>query len=145
MTPGGAARASSLAWAAAMNRPPSSIPPGPGPAAFCVALAPGERRGEARRRTRLRVGRALDGEGRFLCEATIADLSATGARLRLVDPAALPETLWLYDEAGRRAALARVARRGDGEAGLTLDRWRALDELEPATRRRLEAPYYAAR
>jgi hypothetical protein len=136
----GAVRASLPASGDAMSSDLSPAPP-----AFCVSLAPRERRGDARRRTRLRVGRALDGEGRFVCEATIVDLSAHGARLRLSDPAALPATLWLYDESEKRAALARVVRRGAGEAGLALDRWRALEELTPATRRRLEAPYFGAR
>lgn len=93
---------------------------------------------------RLRAGRALDGEGRFLCDAIILDLSPCGARLRLADPARLPHTLWLFDEAGRRAAFARVVRRTAVEAGLAVCEWRALESLPPATRRRLEAPYYAA-
>lgn len=102
-----------------------------------------ERRGAPRRRARLRVGRALDGAGRFLCEATIIDLSAQGARLRLADPAALPASLWLYDEARGEAARARVARRGAGEVGLSLEAWLPLDQLPATTRRRLAAPYYA--
>ncbi|QLP96632.1 MAG: PilZ domain-containing protein [Rhodoblastus sp.] len=121
-----------------------SDPPAPAQAAFSVAFAGGERRGGARRRVRLRVGRALDGEGRFLCEATIVDLSAQGARLRLADPARLPATLWLFDECERRAAKAQVVRRTAHEAGLLVSEWRSLDELPAATRRRIAAPYYGA-
>lgn len=112
--------------------------------AGCVVMRLRERRDGARRRVRLRVGRALDGDGRFLCEATIVDLSEHGARLRLADPAKLPATLWLYDESEGRAAPARVARRDGREAGLALGAWRRLDELPAPTRRRLEAPYFGA-
>jgi len=124
--------------------PPS--PPGSAPSepAFSVAFASAERRAGARRRVRLRVGRALDGDGRFLCEAVIVDLSARGARLRLRDPGRLPATLWLFDESERRAALARVVRRSGQEAGLAVSDWRPLDALPEATRRRIEAPYYGA-
>lgn len=103
-----------------------------------------ERRAARRRRTRLRVGRALDVAGRFLCEATIVDLSDTGALLRLADGRSLPETLLLYDEAGARLARARVVRREAGAVALALEPWRALEDCAPATRRRLESPYYGA-
>jgi hypothetical protein len=111
--------------------------------AEAAAAAP-ERRAARRRRVRLRVGRALDVAGRFLCEATIVDLSETGALLRLSDPCRLPDALVLYDEAGARLARARVVRREAAAVALALEPWRALDECAPATRRRLESPYYGA-
>lgn len=138
----GAARARLMRSAWRMTSDPPFHPSAPFTGA--VVLAGGERRDGARRRVRLRTGRALDGNGRFLCEATIVDLSQRGARLRLADPAALPATLWLYDEAAGLAVEARVARRTAQEAGLALGAWKRLEELPAATRRRLEAPYYGA-
>lgn len=141
--PRGASRASRMVSAARMSRRPPPIETSLS-TAFSLTFSSEDRRECIRRRVRLRAGRVLDGEGRFLCEATILDLSPCGARLRLADPARLPETLWLFDEAGRRAAFARVARRTAIEAGLAVSEWRALEALPPATRRRLESPYYAA-
>ena len=134
----GAARASLKRSVRIMSHDPHHA------SSFPLIVVARERREGPRRRVRLRTGRALDAAGRFICEATIVDLSAHGARLRLADPTVLPDTLWLFDEAEGRVGEGRVVRRTAREAGLSLTAWRKLDELPPATRRRLEAPYYAA-
>lgn len=133
-----------------MTRPDAPHPPSPTPsspalqAGWAVTMVRSERRDGARRRTRLRVARAHDASGRFVCEATVVDLSAHGARLRLADAAMAPDTLWLFDETAGQVAQARVARRAAGEIGLELSAWRSLDDVAPALRRRLEAPYFGA-
>ncbi len=101
------------------------------------------RRRDSRRRQRLHTARVTDGDGRFLGEGALADLSKEGARLRLLSPADLPRRVLLFDETDRRVAAARVMWTRGTEVGLLLDAWRPLDALDAALRRRLLSAYYA--
>ena len=70
---------------------------------------PQERRKQERQRTRLRSGKIVDLDGRFITECQLGDIAAGGAKLRTVDTAILPERFWLFDDFHARALLARVA------------------------------------
>src|SRR5271163_2477485 len=57
-----------------------------------------EKRREMRRRTRLRSGKVLDANNRFLAECQVHDRSQRGARLRLVANLFMPTRLRLFDD-----------------------------------------------
>jgi len=67
-----------------------------------------EKRLEARRRTRLRVGKILDRGNRFLSDATIIDRSCGGWRLLLAREVAAPEIFHFFDEESETIFLARI-------------------------------------
>lgn len=62
------------------------------------ASAKPERRTGPRRRARLRSGKVLDADGRFLTECVFYDVSPTGGRIRPPAGTALPDDVHLYDD-----------------------------------------------
>ena len=80
--------------------------------------AAGDRRGSARQRTRLRSGKLVARDGRFLTECLIYNRSALGCLLRLPGPLALPATLLVYDDQADCLLQATVIWRRDREVGI---------------------------
>lgn len=106
-----------------------------------TAESPCERRGESRRKARLRSGKALDERDRFLCDCIIADRSIDGACVRLARNIVLPQRFQLYDDvAGALFAAVIVWRRG-AEVGCRLSRAPMPGKTQVV--RRMSAPYYA--
>ena len=113
---------------------------GQGRAAFRV-----EARGAARRRTRLQSAKILDGAGAFLCDATVADVSASGLRVLLARNCGLPSRLGVHIDLTGEVLTAHVAWRRERVAGL-----RVLAHASPAPLKRsdelaLRGRYYAVR
>ena len=78
------------------------------------------RRSEPRVRTRLRTGKLLDRNKKFLTDCSIFDRSTHGARLRLFANVDLPERFRLYDEASKQLFDAKVAWRRGQDVGVRL-------------------------
>lgn len=94
-----------------------------------------------RSRTRLRPGKLLTRDGRFLADCAILDRSQTGARLRLFGPKELPPTFFLYDEADAEKQEAQAVWIRGSEGGI---RFRAPPErIDAAERERIAGRYYA--
>ncbi|MCO4315677.1 PilZ domain-containing protein [Phyllobacterium sp. 21LDTY02-6] len=57
-----------------------------------------DQRLEERKRTRLRSGKIISVDGRFIVECQFYDLTENGARIRLARKAIVPEQFWLFDD-----------------------------------------------
>lgn len=71
-----------------------------------------------RRRTRLRSGKVADRDGRFIVECQILNRSDSGARLRLVQPADVPDEGLLFDDEFASARPIEVIWRQQREIGV---------------------------
>lgn len=71
-----------------------------------------------RRRTRLRSGKLLTRNGSLLASCLVHDISATGARLKLLANAILPLEIRYVDENGRSVREAVVVWRRGPEIGI---------------------------
>jgi hypothetical protein len=101
-----------------------------------------EQRATARRRTRLRSGKILDPDNRFLVECVVHDRSAEGARLRIVADLALTSPVRLFDdEQGTLHEVSIVWRRGQ-EIGVRYV-GSGTASLTEAQLRQLRGKYYA--
>ncbi|ACK49040.1 type IV pilus assembly PilZ [Methylocella silvestris BL2] len=86
--------------------------------AYCVRRNGSDRRGWPRRRTRLRSGKLLDQNNRFLIECQIYDRSDGGARLRVFSDVPPALTIRLYEDCPERLLEAEIVWREGGELGL---------------------------
>jgi len=102
-----------------------------------------DRRGEDRRRTRLRSGKILDSQNKFLIECQVHDRSAQGARLRLVANVFTPTRIRLFDDEAKTVQDARIVWRRDRELGVRFAATGYAQNLRPADRASLAGKYYA--
>ena len=79
---------------------------------------PRDRRGDQRRRTRLRSGKIINDNGQFVIECLIVDRSSFGGKLRLPKVSALPARVMLYDDQSGELFHATVIWRRDLETGI---------------------------
>jgi hypothetical protein len=82
-----------------------------------LAEAPLERRGECRRESRLKWGKALGDDDRFLCDCIFVNRTRAGARLRLARQIVLPVTFQLFEDDSDAVFSARVVWRLGSEIG----------------------------
>jgi hypothetical protein len=104
-----------------------------------------EARGSARRRTRLQSAKILDGAGAFLCDATIADVSASGLRVLLARNCGLPARLGVHVDLTGEVLTARVAWRRERIAGLRVLARESPAPLRTSDQLALKGRYYAVR
>lgn len=102
-----------------------------------------ERRASPRRRTRLRPGKLIAPDGRFLGDCAIMDRSETGVRVRRFGGGELPEAVHLLDEREGLRWPARTVWQDGGQAGLS--RKGADERLGRLALRQMAGPYYAVR
>jgi hypothetical protein len=127
----------------AVKRDPADHPDGE--VSYCVLdEAKGEARRQPRRRTRLRTGKIIDLANSFLVECQIHDRSATGARVRLMAPLALPALLRLFEDEAGDAVDARLVWSKGREAGLRFSNHPQARPLSASDRATLAGKYYAA-
>lgn len=88
-----------LAWLAGHKRPVASY----------FIRTPHEKRALDRKRMRLRSGKIISADLRFLAECLVFDCSAAGARLLLQRDAEIPDVIWLFDDNDQSLVKARVA------------------------------------
>ncbi|WP_420960861.1 PilZ domain-containing protein [Brucella sp. IR073] len=93
-----------------------------------------EKRRSERRRTRLRSGKLVDLNGRFLIECQMHDIAGEGAKLRVADPRKVPDRFWLFDDFYARALIAETVWRNGLELGV---RFRHNPEIPPLSETRL--------
>jgi hypothetical protein len=77
-----------------------------------------EKRRAIRYRTRLRPGKLFDVKNNYLADCAFHDISATGARVRILAEVEIPLTLRLFDEREMITRNCRIAWRRDNEMGL---------------------------
>ena len=104
---------------------------------------PNERRSEERQRTRLRSGKIVGLDGRFIIECQFNDIAAHGARLRAADVPNLPERFWLFDDFYARALLAKVVWRENQEIGLQFITDSTIAPLDEERISKLSGKYYS--
>ena len=80
--------------------------------------SPADRRGDQRRRTRLRSGKIITDGGQFVIECLIVDRSSFGGKLRLPKISPLPARVMLYDDQSGELFHATVIWRRDRETGI---------------------------
>ncbi len=104
---------------------------------------PSERRSEERQQTRLRSGKIVSLDGRFIIECQFRDIAPHGARLRTTDVPNLPERFWLFDDFYGRALLAQVAWRANSEIGVQLINDVTVPPLNEERLSQLAGKYYS--
>ncbi len=77
-----------------------------------------DRRDPPRKRTRLRCGKVLDQNGKFLIECQVYDRSPRGAHLRLIKSVALPRYIKYFDDEQGALLEAEVIWRKKAEVGI---------------------------
>jgi hypothetical protein len=105
----------------------------------------GEKRSAARRRTRLRSGKLLDSENRFVSECQIIDQSKDGWRLRLARNLGAPASCRIYDDESGEIAAGRVVWRKDGLVGVRKLRSLAPSDVKATVKTMLGGRYYAVK
>ncbi|MCX2697519.1 MULTISPECIES: PilZ domain-containing protein [Ochrobactrum] len=104
---------------------------------------PNERRSEERQRTRLRSGKIVGLDGRFIIECQFSDIAPHGARLRICDVPNLPERFWLFDDFYGRALLAQIVWRENREIGLQFQFNSEIAPLDEERLNQLAGKYYS--
>ena len=103
-----------------------------------------EQRAATRRRTRLRSGKILDLDNRFVVECVIHDRSSEGARLRIVEDVALSSPFRLFDdEQGTLHEVSIVWRRGQELGVIFTPNRAAASSLTETQLKNLRGKYYA--
>lgn len=102
-----------------------------------------ERRREERQRTRLRSGKIIDLDGRFIIECQFSDIAPHGARLRITDVPSLPERFWLFDDFYARALLAQMVWREKREIGVQFITDASIPTLDEERLSQLAGKYYS--
>jgi hypothetical protein len=77
-----------------------------------------EKRRATRHRTRLRPGKLFDLKNNYLVDCAFHDISATGARVRMLIEVEIPTTLRVFDENEKVTRNCRIVWRRDAELGL---------------------------
>ena len=90
------------------------------PAGDPARRSDGERRGSSRLRTRLRSGKIIGPDGRFITECLINNRSAAGCRLRLSVALTPPPRVFLYEDQSNELFQAVVVWTRDRDIGLRL-------------------------
>jgi hypothetical protein len=78
----------------------------------------GDKRGNTRQRTRLRSGKVIDPNDRFLTECLVFDRSESGGRLRVPAGTTLPAWIQFYDDQSAVLYQADVIWRRDRDIGI---------------------------
>lgn len=102
-----------------------------------------DRRAEERQRTRLRSGKIIGLDGRFLVECQFSDIAPHGAKLRTAEASRVPERFWLFDDFYVRALLARIVWRGGAELGVQFISDPSIPPLDDERLRQLAGKYYS--
>jgi hypothetical protein len=102
-----------------------------------------ERRGDARRRLRLRSGKLLDSQNKFICECLVRDESPQGLCLKLAKNLGLPVRYRFYnDETGTLSVVATIWRRGE-QLGVRYCATAKPVSIRESDRSALRGRYYA--
>ena len=108
-----------------------------------VHPASGDRRHDQRRRTRLRSGKVVDADNRFIVECQIRERSREGARLLLVRPATIPDRVGLFDDAELKIKTAEIIWRQALEVGIRFTAELDSDEIKESDLAALSGKFYA--
>ena len=103
----------------------------------------GNRRAQARERTRLRSAKLLDGAYRFVCEGRICDRSRNGLRLALAQDVPLPLQLAVHIDETSEVREAKVVWRCGATVGIRLHSAAPANALKASQRYSLRKRYYA--
>ncbi|MBV2144358.1 PilZ domain-containing protein [Falsochrobactrum sp. TDYN1] len=104
---------------------------------------PKDRRTEERQRTRLRSGKIVSLDGRFIIECQFSDIAPHGAKLRTLEASGVPERFWLFDDFYVRALLARTIWRDGSELGVRFTTDPSVPLLDDERLRQLAGKYYS--
>jgi hypothetical protein len=107
-----------------------------------IRSVPEKRRSE-RRRTRLRSGKLVSLEGRFLTDCHMHDVAGGGAKIRVADPRTIPGRFWLFDDRHARALIAEVVWREGLELGVRFRDDPAVPPLSETRLAELAGKYYS--
>ncbi|WP_110752015.1 PilZ domain-containing protein [Phyllobacterium leguminum] len=110
---------------------------------YDVKRSNSEKRHSERRRTRLRSGKLVDIEGRFLIECQLYDITGSGARIRVANSLRVPERFWLFDDRYTHALLAQIVWRDGLDLGVSFRDDPATPPLSETRLAELAAKYYS--
>lgn len=102
-----------------------------------------EKRSASRIRSRLRPGKLLSEEGAFIGDCAITDRTASGARVRIFDAAALPSEMALFDERDTEQWQVELVWAAGAEAGLRF--LTPPTPVEEGDAEKIAGRYYAVR
>ena len=102
-----------------------------------------DKRIHKRRRARFMTAKAIDHEGRFLCDCVILDQSESGLRLRHPPETPPPIIFSLHDDQTQEILGVSVAWRKGAMIGVRVIHRNGVEYVAPAKRNALSNPYYA--
>ncbi|MBB3233692.1 PilZ domain-containing protein [Phyllobacterium endophyticum] len=102
-----------------------------------------EKRIEERTRTRLRSGKLVTLDGRFITECHFHNIAGGGARIRVVGQCAIPIRFWLFDDQHRSALITEIVWRKDAELGVRFVDNAGVPYLSDAMLNALSGKYYS--
>lgn len=109
-----------------------------------VVVADGrDKRIHKRRRVRFMTAKALDADGRFLCDCVILDQSDSGLRLRHPPETPPPIMFSLHDDQTQEILGVSVAWRKGAMIGVRVHHRNGVEYVPPAKRAALNSLYYA--
>jgi hypothetical protein len=102
-----------------------------------------DRRQPPRKRTRLRCGKILDRNGKFLIECQVHDRTVKGAHLRLMSAVTLPRIIQYFDDEQRAIFEAEIIWRKNTEVGIHFLTKLNAQALNAGKRSAVAGKYYA--
>ncbi|RCS24000.1 PilZ domain-containing protein [Phyllobacterium salinisoli] len=102
-----------------------------------------EKRSSERRRTRLRSGKIVNMNGRFLIECQLHDIAGGGAKIRVADARDVPDRFWLFDDRYGQALIAEIVWRDGVELGVRFCNDPTIQPLDDARLSKLAGKYYS--
>lgn len=102
-----------------------------------------EKRGEERKKTRLRSGKLVTLDGQFLTECHFQNLASGGARIRIVGQCAIPNRFWLFDDQYCGALITEIVWRSDAEFGVRFIQDAGVIPLNDTILGKLAGKYYS--
>jgi len=102
-----------------------------------------EKRRQERKRTRLRSGKLVTLDGRFLTECQVENIARGGAKIRLVGPCVVPKRFWLFDDQYCGALITEVVWQREPELGVRFVQDPNVTPLDENVLSRLSGKYYS--
>jgi hypothetical protein len=104
-----------------------------------------EARGAARRRTHLQSAKILDGDGGYLCDAIVQDVSELGMRLLLARNCGLPSRFGVHMDLTGEVVTGAPAWRRERLVGVRVLSFAPPAPIKPVDRAALKGRYYGVR
>jgi hypothetical protein len=102
-----------------------------------------EKRNEERKKTRLRSGKLVTLDGKFLTECHFQNLAGGGAKIRIVSQCTIPNRFWLFDDQYCGALITQIVWHKNAEYGVRFVQDPGIVPLNDTILNTLAGKYYS--